>query len=86
MYLLFISLMCVEVGESGKGSEIVSFCFLSEKLVQRKSAHANTGNGKCDLVSSWAHEMACVVLCEVIVTGKLAENFVSSFIFGITIL
>lgn len=71
----------------GKVQRLFLFCFLSEKLVQRKSAHANTGNGKSDLVNGQAHhsikmfnEMAYVLLCFVTVTSKLAENFVSLYL------
>lgn len=72
----------------GRGSERFGGCFLfwllSEKLVQRKSACAHTGNRKSNLVN-WAHEMACVVLCYMTdpIKGKLAKNFVSSFLFGV---
>lgn len=66
----------------GKVQRMFLFWLLSEKLVQRKSTCAHTGNRKSNLVNR-AHEMACVVLCYMTdpVTGKLAKNFVSSFLF-----
>ena len=48
--------------------------------MQRKSAYARTENRKSNLVNCWAHEI-CYMIDPIL--GKLAENFVSSFIFGV---
>lgn len=55
--------MHVEVGETGKGSEIVFILVFLWKTCAKKSIHANTGNGKSNLVNCQAHEMVYIVLC-----------------------